>query len=83
MEPCEIERVIRTSVETAYLRVLSPRLDGAHFEAIVVSPDFIGKSLVEQHQMVMHALKDHFELALHALSLKTFTPQQWEKKCHG
>ncbi len=83
MESFEIERAIQKCLETPYLRVFSPRLDGVHFEAIVVSPNFIGKSLVEQHKMVMHALQDHFQSALHALSLKTFTPEQWEKNCNG
>ena len=54
--------------------------DGTHFDAIVVSPDFQGISLIKQHQMVMGLLKEEFEGTLHALSLKTFTPEKWEKE---
>ena len=53
--------------------------DGQHFEAIIVSEDFAGKTRVKQHQMVYGVLQD--ELAtetIHALSLKTFTPEAWQ-----
>lgn len=52
--------------------------DGRHFDAAVVSPEFAGKSMVQQHQMVYKALGDSFQTdAIHALSFKTYTPEQW------
>lgn len=52
--------------------------DGRHFEAVVVSSAFAGKSILEQHRMVYATLGDSFRTdALHALSLKTYTPEQW------
>ena len=51
-----------------------------HFQVLVVSSFFDGKGLVEQHQMVYGALKDALgSERIHALALKTFTPEQWEK----
>ncbi len=49
--------------------------DGVHFHAVVISEHFEGLSLVRQQQLVNAALKDFFQSgALHALSLKTYTP---------
>jgi len=51
--------------------------DGQHFEAIIVSNEFAGKSRVQQHQVVYRALGDRMKSEIHALSMKTFTPEQW------
>jgi acid stress-induced BolA-like protein IbaG/YrbA len=51
--------------------------DGQHFEAVIVSPQFTGKNRVQQHQMVYLTLGDSMRAEIHALSMKTFTPQQW------
>jgi stress-induced morphogen len=46
----------------------------------IVSPEFEGKGLIEQHQMVYAALKEEMgDQRIHALALKTFTPEQWAK----
>lgn len=50
--------------------------DGQHFEAVIVSPDFAGKSMVQQHQLVYRALGDRMKQDIHALSLRTLTPEQ-------
>ena len=52
--------------------------DGVHFEAIVVSSAFDGKSLVQQHRLVYQALQGKMEnQEIHALALKTYTPENW------
>lgn len=51
--------------------------DGEHFSARVVSSAFVGKSLVQQHQLVYGALGDHMKRDIHALALKTYTPERW------
>ena len=52
---------------------------GDHFEACVISPAFDGKSMVEQHKAIYAALQDLLKTGeLHALALKTFTPEQWK-----
>ena len=53
--------------------------DGQHFEAVVVSPLFAGKTRVQQHQQVYQALGDRMRSEIHALSLQTLTPEAWAK----
>jgi acid stress-induced BolA-like protein IbaG/YrbA len=70
----EIQRLIEAGIPGAQVRVVGD--DGRHFEALVVSKDFVGKSLVQQHQMVYRALGEHMREAIHALALRTLTPEQ-------
>ena len=51
--------------------------DGTHFEAVIVSPAFEGKRMVQQHQLVYGALGDRMRAEIHALGMKTYTPTQW------
>ncbi len=51
--------------------------DGTHFEAVIVSPAFEGKRMVQQHQLVYAALGDRMRAEIHALGMKTYTPTQW------
>ncbi|MEM9412825.1 MAG: BolA/IbaG family iron-sulfur metabolism protein [Planctomycetota bacterium] len=71
----QIERIIRSSLPDATVTVSDPMNDGAHLEAVVISESFAGLSLVEQHRRVMNALKEEFAGDLHALKLKTRTPE--------
>lgn len=78
----EIKATILTTLSDATVYVADPHNDGEHFESIVISPSFEGLSLVKQHQVVMKALKEKFETSVHALALKTFTPEKWENEKH-
>ncbi len=51
--------------------------DGQHFEALVVSAAFEGKSRVQRHQLVYRALGDRMREEVHALSMRTLTPSEW------
>ena len=51
--------------------------DGYHFNAIIVSQEFRGKNRVQQHQLVYRALGDRMKREIHALSMKTLTPEEW------
>ena len=53
--------------------------DGYHFSAIIVSTEFQDKNMVQQHQLVYRALGKKMEQEIHALSMKTLTPEQWAK----
>ncbi|HUJ77155.1 MAG TPA: BolA family transcriptional regulator [bacterium] len=74
---------LRTLLEQGFpgdeVHLENPQGDGEHFLAVVVSPRFAGKSMVEQHQMVYGALGGAMGQAVHALALKTYTPEQWAK----
>jgi stress-induced morphogen len=50
-----------------------------HFEARIVSEAFAGKSRIEQHQLVYAALGEAMHGPIHALALKTYTPEAWAK----
>ena len=74
VEPASIERSIRSGLDVQHVEV---RGDGAHFEAVVVSPAFAGLSRVRQHQLVYAALGDRMREEIHALSMKTYSPEEW------
>ena len=56
---------------------LEVRGDGAHFEAVIVSPAFAGLTRVRRHQLVYGSLGDRMREEIHALSMQTLTPEQW------
>ena len=74
--PESIQHNIAQGMATEHLSVTG---DGRHFEAVVVSSAFAGKSRVQRHQMVYQTLGDRMREEIHALSMKTFTPQEWEE----
>jgi acid stress-induced BolA-like protein IbaG/YrbA len=76
MDPKEIKDMIEGGLPGS---IVSVEGDGTHFEAIVVYSGFEGKGLLERHQMVYSALGDAMRERIHALSLKTYTPEQWER----
>ena len=54
--------------------------DGQHFEAVIVSQAFAGKNRVQQHQLVYGALGARMHSEIHALSMRTYTPEAWAKE---
>jgi acid stress-induced BolA-like protein IbaG/YrbA len=52
--------------------------DGEHFQAVVVSNAFEGKSRVQRHQLVYAALGSRMRAEIHALSMRTLTPAEWQ-----
>ncbi|HKB53409.1 MAG TPA: BolA family protein [Ramlibacter sp.] len=52
--------------------------DGEHFQALVVSREFEGRNRVQRHQLVYRALGDRMREEIHALSMRTLTPQEWQ-----
>lgn len=52
--------------------------DGQHFQAVVVSAAFEGKSRIQRHQLVYAALGDRMREEIHALSMRTLTPGEWQ-----
>ncbi len=74
--PESIRLNISQGLSTEYLSVNGD--DGTHFEAIIVSEMFNGKNRVQRHQMVYRTLGDRMREEIHALSMKTYTPQEWQ-----
>lgn len=78
METDVVEKLIRDGMPGAEVNVTG---DGSHFEAIVVSDVFAGKNLLQKQRLVMATVRPQLESGeLHALSIKTFTPEQWAEQ---
>lgn len=71
----QLEGYITANLSCEYIKVLGD--DGTHFEAVVVSPEFVGKNMVQQHQLVYAALGDRMRAEIHALSMQTMAPEKW------
>ena len=67
----EIESMIKEALPNSTVVIEDLRGDGDHYSAHVKSDLFIGKSKIQQHQMVYKALKGKMGEQLHALALKT------------
>lgn len=74
--PAQIEGYLRDKLDCIHLTVAG---DGAHFEAVIVSAVFAGKSRVARHQIVYGALGNRMREEIHALSMKTLTPDEWQQ----
>ena len=72
--PEDLREWIAASLDCAKLEVSG---DGRHFEALIVSPAFEGKRAVQRHQIVYQALGDRMREEVHALSMKTLTPDEY------
>lgn len=77
--PEDIKRLIEAGIPGAQVRVTG---DGRHFEAVVICSAFAGQSIVAQHQMVYKALGEKMRAEIHALSIRTLTPDAPEQAAH-
>ena len=75
--PEQVKSYIEQGLECEHVEVAG---DGHHFEAVVVSAAFRGKNKVQQHQIVYRALGDRMREEIHALSMKTHTPEDWPQR---
>lgn len=71
--PQDVRRFIAEGLPCELLEVEG---DGRHFDALIVSARFEGKRPVQRHQMVYRALGDRMREQIHALSMKTLTPDE-------
>jgi len=74
VDPEQIKGWIEGGLPCEHVEV---RGDGQHFEAVIVSPAFSGKSRVQRHQLVYAALGSRMREEIHALSMQTLTPEDW------
>jgi len=72
--PEDVKRYIAENLNCLHVEVTG---DGQHFQAVIVSEAFRGKSRVQQHQLVYRALGERMREEIHALSMRTFTPEDW------
>ncbi len=74
VQPQDVQSYIEQGLPCELVQVNG---DGQHFEALIVSTEFRGKTKVQQHQLVYRALGGRMHEEIHALSMKTLTPEEW------
>jgi acid stress-induced BolA-like protein IbaG/YrbA len=73
--------VVETKLKAAFpdAEIQIETRDGEHYDVTVISESFAGKGRVQQHQMVYKTVQDEMlSGAIHAMSVKTFTPETWQ-----
>lgn len=82
-----IENKITVALQPEYLDVANeshmhnvPPDSESHFKVTVVTAEFDGKMLVARHRILNQLLKDELDGPVHALSLNTLTPEEWQEK---
>jgi stress-induced morphogen len=73
MEFSKVEDLIKTSLTDAQVRVTDLTGTQDHLGILIISDAFIGKRLLQQHQMIMDILKESLKEEIHAVQLKTLT----------
>ena len=74
--PESIKQSIEAGLACDHVEVIG---DGQHFQAVIVSAQFEGRSRVQRHQLVYAALGERMREEIHALSMQTFTPEEAER----
>ncbi len=72
--PESIQHGIQAGLACQHVEVVG---DGQHFQALIVSAAFAGRSRVQRHQLVYAALGERMREEIHALSMRTLTPDEW------
>ncbi len=75
----EIKKIIGQGIKSCEVIIDG---DGTHFQVVVVSDGFDEKTVVQQHQMVYKTLGDKMGTDIHALSIQTYTTDEWIKINH-
>lgn len=82
-----IQAKLRAALAPSHLQVLNeshrhavPPGSESHFKLVIVSDAFAGARLVRRHQQVNRILSDELEGPVHALSMETLTPEEWDQR---
>ncbi len=82
--PDKLKQMIQSQLQEAEVQVEDLTGGGDHYQVTVVSPDFVGKSLVQQHRLVYDTVNEAMATeAIHAFALKTYTPEKWAQLSSG
>jgi stress-induced morphogen len=83
ISPDEVHSQLAIAFPGAEIEVVDLTGTKDHYQARVVSAAFAGKSPVEQHQLVYRALAGAMDGPIHALALRTYTPEVWAQTNRG
>jgi stress-induced morphogen len=78
MTEIELKTLLEEHLHGAQVYVEDMKGTGSHFKTVVTSPDFTGKSLVEQHRMVYQACNEYLKREIHALQIETLIPDEYQ-----
>jgi acid stress-induced BolA-like protein IbaG/YrbA len=80
MTPAQVKTRIQSLAPGTEVEIIDLTGTQDHYQAIIISPAFEGKMMIQQHRMVMGILQPEIDSGeLHALSMKTFSPAQYKK----
>ena len=77
MHPNEVKKLLSTHLDCEHLEVFGE--DQRHYEALVVSKAFEGLMKIKRHRLIYQALGDHMVADIHALSIKAYTPSEYQQ----
>jgi len=80
LDPDKVRALLDAGFPGAEIELVDLTGTKDHYQARIVSAAFAGKSLIEQHQLVYRALGDAMAGPIHALALRTYTPEGWQKE---
>ncbi len=83
LEPSKVQELLLAAFPGADIELVDLTGPKDHYQARIVSTAFAGKSLIEQHKLVYGALGEAMNGPIHALALKTYTPEAWAKQTGG
>ena len=80
MTPDQLKARLETLAPGTHAEIMDLTGTQDHYQAVIISPLFDGKMMIEQHRMVYKIVQSEVDSGeLHALTLKTFTPEQYKK----
>ncbi len=83
MAPESVRRLLLAALPDADIELVDLTGTEDHYQARIVSQAFEGKTLIEQHQLVYRALGEAIRGPIHALALRTYTPDSWARVSGG
>ena len=82
MEPGKVKELILKGLPKAHVEVADTTGTKDHFSAVVISDDFIGKTMIQQHQEVYKTLGNYLTNEIHALQLKRCKNNSYNNPCN-
>ena len=75
-----VENIIKAELSDAVVTITDLTGTADHLGITIISDEFVGKGLMDQHQMIMDILKEDLKERIHAVQLKTMTTEKLKKK---
>ncbi len=77
MHPNEVKKLLTAQINCEHIEVYGE--DQRHYEALLVSNEFTGMMKIKRHRLIYQALGDHMIADIHALSIKAYTPEEYQQ----